>query len=365
LNLISRYILRETLSAWIVVTVVLFVIIMTNQFAEILGDAATDQLPKDAVFGILGLASLQSLTALTPIGLFLGVMLALARLNRDSEMSALMACGIGPVNILAPVSALAVVLAAGLAWLALVKTPDASRRIEEIKFQAKEQLGLGVLESGRFTTPDSGNTVIYAREVEGEQIRDVFIERQNRNGVVVILADRGQRVQDPTNGQLTFVLYEGRRYEGVPGEHNFRVMEFREHGIPIFKGSSEEFVEPVETKPTKALLGSPEPEHRAELQWRLSAPLSLFVLVLLAVPLSRSGPQEGRYARLGVGVLVYVIYVNAMSVGRVWVEREQVPAWLGLWWVHLVLGLLGFLLLMVEDGWLVPRAWVGSRRARP
>ena len=68
---------------------------MTNQFAEILGEAASDQLPKDAVFGILGLASLQYLTALTPIGLFLGVMLALARLNRDSEMSAIMACGIG------------------------------------------------------------------------------------------------------------------------------------------------------------------------------------------------------------------------------------------------------------------------------
>ena len=94
-NLINQYILRETFGAWIVVTVVLFVIVMTNQFAEILGEAASDQLPKDAVFGILGLASLQYLTALTPIGLFLGVMLALARLNRDSEMSAIMACGIG------------------------------------------------------------------------------------------------------------------------------------------------------------------------------------------------------------------------------------------------------------------------------
>ena len=166
MNLISRYILRETFGAWIVVTLVLFVIVMSNQFAEILGDAAADQLPKDAVFGVLGLASLQYITALAPIGLFLGVMLALARLNRDSEMAALMSCGIGPVKVLGPVSALTLVLAAGLAWLALLKTPEASRQIEEIKFQAREQLELGVLESGRFTTPDAGETVIYAREVD-------------------------------------------------------------------------------------------------------------------------------------------------------------------------------------------------------
>jgi len=364
-SLINQYILRETLGAWIVVTVVLFVIVMTNQFAEILGEAASDQLPKDAVFGVLGLASLQYLTALTPIGLFLGVMLALARLNRDSEMSAIMACGIGPANILMPVSLLALVLSVGLAWLALVKTPEASWKIEEIKLQAREQLELGVLESGRFTTPDSGNTIIYAREVEGEQIRGVFIQRQTRNGVVVILADRGQRVQSSTDGQLTFVLYEGRRYEGVPGERNFKVTEFREHGIPIGRALADTSVELIEAKPTSVLFGSPDPEHQAELQWRFSSPISLLVLALLAVPLSRSRPQEGRYARLGVGVLVYVIYVNAMSVGRVWVEREQVPTWLGLWWVHLALGLLGLLLLMVEAGWLIPKAWPRLGKVRP
>ncbi|NIW24077.1 MAG: LptF/LptG family permease, partial [Gammaproteobacteria bacterium] len=95
MNLVARYVLRETFGAWLVVTLVLFVILMTNQFAEILDDAAADQLPRDAVFGVLGLTSLRYITMLTPIGLFLGIMLALARLNRDSEMAALAACGIG------------------------------------------------------------------------------------------------------------------------------------------------------------------------------------------------------------------------------------------------------------------------------
>ena len=116
MNLLNRYVLRETFSAWLIVTLVLFVILMSNQFAEILDDAATNQLPEDAVFAVLSLTSLQYITFLTPIGLFLGVMLALARFNRDSEMAAMASCGVGPVRLLGPISLLTLLLAVTVAW---------------------------------------------------------------------------------------------------------------------------------------------------------------------------------------------------------------------------------------------------------
>jgi len=350
-SIISRYIFRETFAAWLTVTLVLFVILMSNQFAEVLDDAAAGRLPKDAVFAILSLTSLRYITILTPLGLFLGVMLALARLNRDSEMAALASGGIGPAQLLGPISVLTLALSVSVAWLALKQTPDASRAIEEIKFRAQEELELGVLESGKFTSPDSGDTIIYAKEVVGEEIREVFLQHQEDERVVVILADRGERVHDPETGNLTFVLYDGRRYEGVPGQRDFRIMGFAEHGIPIRSLEDEEPEELVETKPSGVLFASTAPEDRAELQWRISAPISLFVLMLLAVPLSRSRPREGRYARLGVGMLIYITYVNLLSIARVWVERDQVPRWLGLWWVHIGLGLVGLLLLGRESGW--------------
>ena len=353
MSLISRYILRETFGAWLVVVAVLFLIFMSNQFAEILGDAATDELPRDAVFSIFALTSLRYLTVLAPIALFLGVMLALARLNRDCEMAALSACGVGPLRLLGPIGILTLALAAGVSWLALLETPRASRQIEEIKFAAKEGMQLAVLEPGRFTSPDSGDTVLYAREVVGDQIHDVFLQRQQGNRVVAILAERGVRIQDPVTGQLSFVLYDGRRYEGVPGESRFVIVEFAEHGIPVRADEDEEFVEVVAAKPTAALLGSNDPEDRAEFQWRMSLPIQLFVLALLAVPLSRSSPREGRYGRLGVGLLIYITYANLLSIARMWVEREQVPEWLGMWWVHAVFATFALILLSREEGWFV------------
>ena len=108
-----------------------------------------------------------------------------------------------------------------------MSTPAASRRIEEIRFSAEQNVELTVIEAGKFTSPDSGETVIYAREVVGDELRDVFLQLQQDDRVVVILAERGRRILDPVTAEQSFVLYNGRRYEGVPGESGFLVVEIR------------------------------------------------------------------------------------------------------------------------------------------
>ena len=117
---------------------------------------------------VLGLTTVQFLTVLAPIGLFLGILVALARFNRDSEMSALMACGVGPGRLLKPLSLLTLPIVAGLLWLSLVQAPEAARQVQEVRRAARARLELGMLESGRFATPDGGDTVIFAQGVDEE-----------------------------------------------------------------------------------------------------------------------------------------------------------------------------------------------------
>lgn len=359
MSLISRYIFREIFGTWAVVIAVLFLILMSNQFAELLAEAAAEKLPREAVLAIFTLTFLRYVALIAPIALFLGVLLALARLNRDSERAALAACGVGPGSMLIPVGVLAALLAGGVGWIALVQTPHATAEIDRIRTEARASVGLGVLEPGKFTMVGAGGAVLYAGEVVGDEIRDVFLQYERGESVVVILAERAQRVQDSRTGQQALVFYGGRRYEGVPGEREFLIVEFEEHGIPVDEELDADDDESPFTKPTRALLASSAPADRAELQWRVSAPVSLLVLALLAVPLSRSSPREGRYARIGIGLLIYICYANALSVARVWIEREQIPPWLGLWWVHAAIGLLAALLLAREAGWIHGRSLPG------
>ena len=134
MNLISRYLFREISFSCALVLIVMFVILMSNQFAEILGDAAANELPREAVFIVFGLTALRYLTLIAPIAVFLGIMLALARFNRDAETSALYACGVGPGNILVPVGFMTAVIAAATGWLTLVSAPDAMRRTVNVSW---------------------------------------------------------------------------------------------------------------------------------------------------------------------------------------------------------------------------------------
>jgi lipopolysaccharide export system permease protein len=191
---------------------------------------------------------------------------------------------------------------------------------------------------------------VYVRDILDGVWQGVFIYRELEDAVHVIVAERGERMQDASTSEIMFRLYDGRLYEGQPGNPRWLIVGFEEHNLPIRFGEDEEFVENVEIKPTSALLGSSDAEDQAELQWRIAAPVSLLILALLAIPLSRSSPREGRYARVGAALLIYFIYANTLSIARVWVERGEVPAWLGLWWVHAALGAFAVYMLVRDSG---------------
>jgi len=140
-------------------------------------------------------------------------------------------------------------------------------------------------------------------------------------------------------------VVDGYRYEGVPGAANYRIAKFAEYGVRIELPASGEVVDKRESSPTAVLVNSANLKDIAELQWRIMMPVSAIVLMILAVPLSRSSPRQGRYGRLVVAVLIFVIYYNLLGVAEVWLQDGVVPPVLGMWWVAVLPVLLTVALL--------------------
>jgi lipopolysaccharide export system permease protein len=227
---------------------------------------------------------------------------------------------------------------------------------------ALRQADLASIEPGKFTAGSDG-TVIYAERVIGPgSVENVFLQRQTESGgVQVVIAERGEQMESEDADMRFFVLYNGRRYEGLPGTPEFQVMEFAEHGIPYRLPNVSEPEERPRAISTRDLMKSRSSDKVAELQWRISVPLTTLILGILAVPLSRSQPRQGRYGRLAVGLLVFIIYFNLLSAGKAWVEQETVPVSVGLWWVHGVMLSLALALLAYQSG--VHRRILSLRRS--
>jgi len=354
----DHYVLREVTVSWLAVTGVLFGILISNQLAQVLGLAATHGFPREVVFRLIALTALQNVVLFVPIGLLLAVMLALGRLYHESEMTAIRACGVGPSRLYRPVFMLAVPVALGLAWLTFEVGPAARTAAEVLRSRAMSDAQFGRLEAGTFRTFAAGSAVFYAARNEPDgTLGEVFVQRQVDGRVEVAVAARAeQRMLEGGRAQL-LILRDGERYEGVPGQPGFRRIRFAEHGVPIVIPEAGAGRDRRERRPTATLLASGEPGDIAELQRRASLPVMALVLALLAVPLAALRPREGRYARVAVAILIYLVYSNLLSAAQVWIERSALDPRVGVWWVHALAAAGGL--------WLLQRQSPLLQRARP
>jgi lipopolysaccharide export system permease protein len=359
---IDRYLIREVIQNWLAVTLVLWAMVVANRLARYLSEAAAGDFPGAVVFSLLGLKSINYLVTLTPFALFLGVLLTLGRWYRDNEMTVLAACGAGPLRLYRPLLAMAFLVGLILALASLLIAPFTARTAYELQARAESDTELGRVVAGRFIEARRGRLVFYAQGVSASsgRLEKVFVQSLADGQPTVITAQHAYLQSNPLSGERLLVLEDGMRYQGSPGEPDFRVMRFVQHGLRI----SETVPDAPESKrdalATEQLWPSADNRARAELQWRLSLPLSVVVLVFLALPLSQVSPREGRYARLLVAVLIYLIYFNLLRTAQVWLEHDQLPTALGLWWVHLIPLCLGLLMFRLQR--LAPSNPLSKRR---
>ncbi len=345
-KILGRYILREVMLAWLLVTGVLLIILLAYQVVGVLERAAANQFPPGVVLELVWLGALQYLTILLPVGLLLGVVLAFGRLYADSEMAAALACGAGPANVYLPVAVFALLVASALAWLTLVLAPQATQQALELRAQAVRAGQFAPLAAGKFRSFGGGTAVVYAQGInEDGTLRNVFIERNRGALVQVALAERARHSVTPDGLTHILTLYDGERFEGVPGSAEFRIVRFAEHTIPVQLTTSGDAVRNLEARTSLDLALSGDPQERAELQWRIATPLMCLVLALIAVPLARLRPRQGRYARVWIALLIFLFYSQLISVGKVLIARGTLPQLLGLWWTHAVVVVLALLVI--------------------
>ncbi|MCW8935317.1 MAG: LPS export ABC transporter permease LptF [Gammaproteobacteria bacterium] len=349
-TIIDRYISKELLLTWLAVTLVLMLILLSGTLARLLGKAAEGAIPGDAIWSLLLFTGARYLILLIPLSLYLGVLLTFSRLYKDNEMAAMSACGIGLKRLYRPVFMVTIPATAIMLYLTLFMMPWVSQQAELLKLEIENQSELTGLTAGRFNATRKGDAIIFLQRQseDGTQMHNVFLHQaKSKNKILdnIESADLARRYKDE-NGRH-FILFEnGQMYEGEPGTSNFRITRYEKKGMYLPESQVENKVSRKKSVPTVDLWNSDKIEYRAEFYWRLSLPIGAFLLAVLALPLSYTTPRKGRYSKLALAILIYLIYSNLLGIGQTWVEKEKVPEWLGLWWVH------GFAVLLIVYWWL-------------
>jgi len=328
--------LRELATAAVATFLVLLGIVITMLLVRLLGQAASGAITTTGVVILMGFAIINYLPVLFSLTLFIAVLMTLTRSYRDSEMVVWFSSGVGLGAWIRPVLSFAVPIVLVIATLSLVLSPWAVKNSEELRRRMDSRDDVAAISPGVFRESRRAERVYFVEAVSGNEdlVANVFVSSVQHGKQGVMVAAQGFQ-ETAANGDRFLVLVNGRRYEGEPGEADYKVYEFERYAMRV---------ETVESRAPRApttksiatidLLRNPTPPHQAELSWRVGLPMSALILALLAIPLSFVNPRAGRSMNLVLALLIYMAYSNMLSITQASIYQSRLPVAVGLIGVH-------------------------------
>ncbi len=336
----QRHFLKELTATAIGIFLVILAVLISTQAVNLLGRAANGRVAADAVAALIGFWTLGMTPLLLVLTAYISTLAVLTRYWRDSEMSVWLSCGLSLKQWVKPVLQFAVPFAILIAVLQLSVLPWAELRSREFAEILKQKQQLSLVEPGVFRPLGKRNDRVYFVETfdaDSGIMKNLFIrEKDDKGHESVVLAKEGSFAL--TDNKRTLELNNGYRYSGTPGQADYNQVSFKHLSLII--SATPKVVNAADNRqsvPTLDLFGSSKPEYRGELVWRLSLPISVLILSLLAIPLSYFNMRTGHTYNILFAVGFFLIYQNGQTFLRHAVADGKINFWLGLLPMHLLM----------------------------
>lgn len=342
----QRALRRELVSTAGAVFTTLFTITITVMLIKILGQAAGGKVASQDVIALIGFAALRYLPIILILTSFISVLVVVTRSYQDSEMVVWFASGLSLSRWVKPVMSFGMPIIVAVIALSFFVTPWANRQSAEFRERFQKREDIAKVSPGRFQESSSADRIFFVEAVSGDatKVQNVFVNtvKEGRNSIVV--AREGSIVLDE-RGDKFLVMNQGRRYDGMTNQADFRVMEFERYGVLVSR-QSQALVgdQSARSLSTPELLADMNNFNAGELLWRISLPVMGLLLMLLAIPLSFANPRGGRSANLLIALLLFIIYSNMVSVFQAAVVQKRLSFDAAWWPLHLVAAILIVLL---------------------
>jgi lipopolysaccharide export system permease protein len=230
-----------------------------------------------------------------------------------------------------------------VAVLSLVVRPWAYQKLHELSTRAESTLDVNAMQAGTFYVSKHGDRVIFfsRQDGPGSPARDVFVQLWHGDQVQIIHAGLGYSLaQKAPDGSSRIYLRDAHMYEvGLENGKDDQILNAHDIVMnPDDRNTDGTGYSSVAASSVR-LVGSGSAPDIAELQWRLSTPLSTLLLGMLGIPMSRARPQQSKYTKLGAAILIYFGYYMLFTSARTWVQHGTIAGLPGIWWVPALLSL--------------------------
>ena len=345
-TIISRYLLRNLVIFLFAIGFIIGLLVFGNQFVLMTQESVTYGIPIKELMPLVGFNMIRDVPIILSLSLFLAIIVSISQLYKNSEAVVMNSIGMGDknfINSIQPVVYLTFIIIFSLTIFAVPWAKELKSFAEDETVNASE---FSFITEGKFESFKNGEIVFYASESSstdtvGEQnMEEIFIYALDNDNPIIVLASEAKKYTNAESKSTYLRLKNGVRYEGLPGDENINILNFEQYDLEIVSGEVQKSISnfsEIEEQSTIDLFKKLGPLENAELQWRISQPISVLILSIFGVLLGKSSPRKGKGINLIIGVVVFMLYNNGLLVAKSSIESGELNPFIGMWSVHISL----------------------------
>mgnify|MGYP000023436354 FL=1 len=320
-TLIGRYINRNLFLVFIAVAFTIGLIVFGNQFVLTIKESVERGIPARELLPIISFNMIRDVPLIVTLSLFLSIILTISKFYKSSEAVVMNSIGLGSKHFFLLIQPLVLIIFFSLLTLTMYFIPLAKYEKNILEEKTQNASEFSFITKGEFEEFKDGEIVFFASNPKStnnqldnpseQDMQEIFIYAFNNGDPQIVLASEAKKYINPENKGTYLLLRNGARYQGITGKKNKNILNFESYNLEIISGEVKDSLNSsTEIEATKSidLLAIGSNQAYAELQWRISQPISILLLTLIGILLGKTSPRNNKGLNILVGVGIFILY---------------------------------------------------------
>ena len=356
---IARYIRRNLVTLFFAIFFIIGLFVFGNRIVLTVQESFEQGVPFQELIPLISFNMIRDVTLIITLSFFLAIILSISQLYKNSEAIVMNSMGLSDKHFAVFIQPTVLLTFIIITFLTIYAVPWAKQQKNIVEEETKNASEFSFISKGEFEEFKQGDIVFYASESKtldtlGEQdFEEIFIYSTNEEKPMIVIASEARKYIDPRTNSTYLRLKDGIRYQGIPSDENISILSFELYDLEIISGELQKtlaFYTTIEGKGTLELIREGGSYANAELQWRLSQPITVLILSFFGIFLGKTSPRGGKGVNLLIGIIVFMLYNNGLLVAKRAIELGQINLLTGFLGVHLLVLMLLILLYQFRNG---------------
>ena len=356
---IARYIRRNLVTLFFAIFFIIGLFVFGNRIVLTVQESFEQGIPFQELIPLISFNMIRDVTLIITLSFFLAIILSISQLYKNSEAIVMNSMGLSDKHFVVFIQPTVLLTFIIITFLTIYAVPWAKQQKNIVEEETKNASEFSFITKGEFEEFKQGDIVFYASESKtldtpGEQnLEEIFIYSTNEEKPMIVLASEARKYIDPRTNSTYLRLKDGIRYQGIPSDENISILSFELYDLEIISGELQKSLAiytKIEGKSTADLIKEGGSYANAELQWRLSQPITVLILSFFGIFLGKTSPRGGKGVNLLIGIIVFMLYNNGLLVAKRAIELGQINLLTGFLGVHLLVLMLLILLYQFRNG---------------